>query len=88
MRALVIGIVAAITMVSAVKAQDLNPHYTPHEATANERLQNFQTPPPPPPSYPNVSGNGGDPRLNLTPNTSLGGTITPLTGNVRTTIGH
>ena len=29
--------------------KDLTPHYTPHEQTANERLQNFRPPPPPPP---------------------------------------
>ena len=90
MRVLTVGIAAAITMISAAKAQDLSPHYTPHEQTANERLQTFTPPPPPPTTYPNISPAtpNSDARLNLTPNTSLGGSLSPPSGNVRTTIGR
>jgi len=33
---------------SMVFAQDLNPHYEPHEQTSSERLQNFKPPAPAP----------------------------------------
>lgn len=87
-----IAFVASVLCATSANAQNLNPQYTPHEQTANERLQNFQPPPPPPTTYPNVSGQGSDARLNVTPNTSLGGSISregggTVSGNVRTTVG-
>ena len=90
MRVLAVGFTGAIAMISVAQAQDLSPHYTPHEQTANERLQTFRPPPPPPTTYPNISPAtpNSDARLNLTPNTSLGGSLSPPSANVRTTIGR
>lgn len=45
----------AVFATDMARSQDLNSHYTPHEQSAGERLQNFQPPPPPPPpSQPRV----------------------------------
>jgi hypothetical protein len=87
-----IAFAISVLCATSAHAQNLNPQYTPHEQTANERLQNFQPPPPASTTYPNISGQGSDARLNVTPNTSLGGGISregggTVSGNVRTTIG-
>jgi hypothetical protein len=89
---LAIAFVASVSLAGSAHAQNLNPQYTPHEQTADERLQNFRTPPPAPTTYPNISGQGSDARLNVTPKTSLGGSIGregggTISGNVRTTVG-
>lgn len=45
----------AVCVAGMAHSQNLTPHYTPHEQSANERLQNFQPPaPPPPPPQPRV----------------------------------
>jgi len=85
----VLGVVAAVSaaitgsVAFAADKPDLVPRYTPHEQTAEERLQTFTPPGPPPKEYPNFE----DGRLNLDKNNSLGGKLIPEggVGDVRTT---
>ena len=81
---------AGCFLVAPLSAQQTNPNlfpqYQPRPQTDTERLNTFRPPPPPPPSYPNISGgNSGDPRLNLNPNVSVGGNVSPnsVEGNIR-----
>lgn len=42
-------IIGLVNLEISARAEELSPQYTPHEQTAEERLQNFQTPAPSPP---------------------------------------
>jgi len=79
------AILIPCTDVSFAQGVNLAPSYRPHQQTDSERLQNFQPPPPPPTTYPNISRESGEPRLNVNPNVSLGGNIgrDGAQGNVR-----
>ena len=65
---------------------DLRPDssYLSRPQTDEQRLETFVAPPPPPPSYPTINvGENGTPRLYITPDVSLGGSLSPLEGNVQ-----
>lgn len=67
-----IFIVAVVGFVGTCQgmafAQDLNTHYTPHEQTSDERLQNFRPPAAPQPAP--------EPRTTISPGTiDRGGTV-------------
>ena len=65
-------VTASLVLASSyTSAEDLSPDYTPHEPTADERLQNFRPPPPAP------DGSGVPTELNLGHNT----TLSPGTGS-------
>src|SRR5262245_27759731 len=69
--------------VSVRAEPNLRPTYQPRPQTDAERLQNFRPPAPAAPSYPSIQGgNQGDPRLYVNPNVSVGGKITPNSGEV------
>ena len=83
-----LALAMATGMGSAAMAQDvdLTPDFQFTPQTDEQRLETFVPPPQPGTTYPTIQGGDtGEPRLYITPDTSLGGSISAggVEGNVR-----